>query len=80
MNAFFSFDLSMVYECEQELRTINNTPRYEIGHPLNIGCSFVTLREPCNNQQPRCDITWLHFTNHLYHGFPSKRFKNLTLR
>ena len=56
MNAFFSFDLSMVYECEQQLRTINNTRRYEIGHTLNIGCSFVTLREPCNNQRPRCDI------------------------
>jgi hypothetical protein len=21
-----------------------------------MGCSFITLREPCNNQQPRCDI------------------------
>jgi hypothetical protein len=29
------------------------------------------LRELCNNQRPRCDIRWVHATNHLYHGFPS---------
>jgi hypothetical protein len=35
-------------------------------------CSgFITLREPCNNQQPRCDIAWFHVINHLYHGFPN---------
>jgi len=45
--------------------------RYEILHTLNIGCSFITLREPCNNQRPRCDSAWLHVTTHLYHGFPS---------
>ena len=68
MNAFFSFDLFMVYipECKQQLRTY----RYEIVHTLNMDCSFITLREPCNNQRPRCDIAWLHITNHLYHGFP----------
>jgi hypothetical protein len=32
---------------------------------------FITLRQPCNNQRHRCDIAWLHVTNHLYHGFPS---------
>ena len=39
MNAFFSFDLFMVYipECKQQLRT------------LNLGCSFITPRESCNN-------------------------------
>jgi hypothetical protein len=37
-------------------------------HSLNLGCSFITFREPCNNQRPRCDIAWLHDTNHLYHS------------
>ena len=63
----------MVYtpECEQQLRNIkNNTRKYEILHTLNLGCSFIVLRELCNNQRPRCDIAWLHVTNHLYHGFP----------
>ena len=36
---------------------------------LNLGC-FITLREPCNNKRARCDIAWLHVTNHLYHSFP----------
>ena len=68
MNAFFSFDLCMVYipECKQQLRTMKYTRRYEILHTLNLGGSFITLREQGNNQQPRCDITWLHVTNHLY--------------
>ena len=35
-------------------------------------CSFITLRVPCNNQRPRCDIAWRHATNYLYHGFPGK--------
>ena len=43
-------------------------------HP---GCSFITLKEQCNNQRPRCDIAWLHVTNHLYHGFRVKMLKNL---
>ena len=36
-------------------------------HTLNLGCSFITIREPCNNQRLRCDIEWLHVANHLYH-------------
>ena len=36
-----------------------------------MGCSFITLREPCNNQRPACDIAWLHVTGHLYHCFLS---------
>jgi hypothetical protein len=40
-----------------------------IDSSLNRGCSFITLREPCNNQRPRCDISWLYVTHHLYHGF-----------
>jgi len=36
-------------------------------HTLNPGCSFNTLRKPCNNQRSRCHIAWLHVTNHLYH-------------
>ena len=62
MNAFFSLDDFMVYipECRQQLR-----------HTLNLVCSFITLREPCNNQRPICDIVWIHVTNHLYHDFLS---------
>jgi len=64
MNAFFSFDLFMIYipECTQQLR--NNTRRYEILHTLYLGW------EPCNNQRPRCDIACLHVTNHYNNGFP----------
>ena len=31
-------------------------------HTLNMGCSFITLRQQCNNQRPRCDNAWLHVT------------------
>jgi hypothetical protein len=34
----------------------NNTRRYEILHTSNLGCSFNSLRESCNNQRPRCMI------------------------
>ena len=34
-----------------------------------MGCSFITIREPCNNQRPRCDIAWPHITIHLNHDF-----------
>ena len=69
MNAFISFDLFMVYlPCKQQQKIWNKTHRYEILHTLNLGCYFITLKEPCNNQRPRCDIAWLHITNHLYHG------------
>ena len=49
-------------------------------HTLNLGCSVSTVRESCNNQRPRCDITWLHVTNHLYHFFLVKRLNSVTLR
>ena len=45
------------------------TMKYEILHTLNLGSSFITLREQCNNQRPRCDIVWLHAKNNLYHAF-----------
>ena len=32
----------------------NNASRYEILRTLNLGCSFTTLRTPCNDQRPRC--------------------------
>jgi hypothetical protein len=48
------------------------TCRYEILHTLNLGCSFITLREPYNNKRPRCDIAWLHVTNDLYHDQKKK--------
>jgi hypothetical protein len=35
-------------------------------HTLNLECSFITLRKSCINQRPRCDIAWLHVTNHLW--------------
>ena len=70
----FPWFLFMVYipECKQQLWRDRgkNTQRYEILHTLNMGSSFVTLRQPCNNLGPRCDIAWLHVTNHLYHDFP----------
>ena len=72
MNAFFSFVLFLVYmpECKQ-----HNTRRYvwfglDRLHTLNLGCSCITLREPCNNQQSRCGIAWLHaqimYTTHTF--------------
>ena len=33
-------------------------------HTLNLGCSFITLRDTYNNQRPRCKIAWLHYANH----------------
>ena len=49
MNALFSFDLFMVYiqECKQQIL-----------YTLNLGCRFIILRDLCNNQRPRSDITW----------------------
>ena len=41
-------------------------------YALNLGISFITLREPCNNQRPRCDIAWLHVINYLYHHLTLK--------
>jgi hypothetical protein len=42
---------------------------------LFLGCSFIILEEPCNNQRPKCDITWLHATTHLHNYFPSSMVK-----
>jgi hypothetical protein len=44
-------------------------------HTLDLGRSFTTLREPCNNHRLRCAIVWLHVTNHVHHGFPSYSVK-----
>ena len=74
MSAFFSFDLLLwsIYQNVSNISELcNNTRRYEILHTLNMHCSFITVREPCNSQRPRCDIAWFHVTNHLYHGFPN---------
>jgi len=38
-------------------------------HTFNLGCSLITLREPCNNQRPRCDIAWVQVTNHFIPQF-----------
>ena len=58
----------------------NNESRYEILHVhLKSGMLFYYSQwEPCNNQRPRCDIAWLHATNHLYHGSGVTRFNNFT--
>jgi hypothetical protein len=64
------------------LRIIKLQPRFKVcnkqGNQVCVvhstehsGCSFIILREPCNNQQPKCDTAWLHATNH----FPSKTVK-----
>ena len=37
--------------------------------PLIFFVIYISERKPCNNRRPRCDIEWLHVTNHLYHGF-----------
>jgi hypothetical protein len=42
-------------ECKQQLLW-NNTHRYKILHTLYLVCSCITLRKPCNNQRPTCDI------------------------
>jgi hypothetical protein len=54
INAFFSFDFFMVYipECKQQLSNYEIMHAYEILHTLNVDCSFITLRESCNNQRP----------------------------
>ena len=56
INTFFSFDLFMVYipECKLQLRT------------LNLGCSFITHREQCNNQRPRCDMYFKYHRMHIH--------------
>ena len=66
MNAFFSFDLFMVYipEWKHQLGTMKYTRGFNILHILNLGCGLITLREPCKYQQPRLDVTWLHFQNY----------------
>ena len=75
MNAFFSFDLFLVYiqECKQQLRTMKyyTNTRYCTPKIRVVVLMVLLLSVPCNNQRPRCDIAWLHVTNHLYHGFPS---------
>jgi len=40
-----------------------------------MGCSCLTLRDPCNNQRPVCDIACLHVASDLYHGFLSYTVK-----
>jgi hypothetical protein len=43
---------------------------------IYFSCSFITLREPCNNQQPGCDIAWLHVTNIYTTVFRVKRLNS----
>ena len=48
--------------------------RYEILHNLNLGFSFITLRESHNNQRPRFDIAWPHLLQIIYtKDFRAKR-------
>ena len=52
----------MVYipECKQQL--IKTEIIRDIA-PLNLGCSFIALRELCNNQRPRCGNAWIRLFN-----------------
>ena len=67
MNTFFSIDLFVLFIYQnvinQQLRTMKKYTqiKYEILYTLNLGCSFTTLREPCNNQRSRCDIAFLYY-------------------
>lgn len=67
MNALFPFDLFMVYipECIQQLRTTKYYTQIRDSSHINLGCSFNTLKEPCNDQRPKCDSTWFHDANDL---------------
>ena len=83
MNAFFSFDIFMV--CIQNVSKSqelwNNTRRYEMLHTLNLGCSFITLREPCNNLRPIDVILHGFMSQFIYTTvFWDKRLNNLKLR
>ena len=77
MNAFFSFDLFMVYipECKQQIRT--NTFRHEIVHPLNL---ILLLSESCaiiNDLEVilhGCMLQIIYIT-----VFPVKQLNNLAL-
>ena len=46
----------------------NNTHRYEILHTLNLGCSFITLGEPCNNQRLFNRLTRSTVVLHVYYS------------
>ena len=48
-------------------------------HILNLGCSCITLRELCINQQPRCDIAGLHVSNIYTTVSRVKRLSNFVL-
>ena len=62
MHSFLWSFMVYIPECKQQQELWNNTCRYEIFHTLNIVCGFITLRETCNNQPLRSDMTWLHVT------------------
>jgi hypothetical protein len=49
----------------------NNKRIYVILNTLNLGCSFITRREPCNNQRPtcRCHIARPKFDLHSFDEF-----------
>jgi hypothetical protein len=62
----FNPNLFLLYNFKTCLPLFGQVESKNLLHTLNMGCSFNTLREPCNNQRPRCDIVWLHVINHLY--------------
>jgi hypothetical protein len=76
MNAFVSFDLFMVYKTAKNYEIIYVDT---ILHTLNLGCRFITLREPYNNQWPKCDIAGLILQIIYTAVFRVKRLNNLTL-
>ena len=57
MHSFpFIFLWFMYQNVNNSLELWNNTRIYEIFYTLNVGFSFITPKESCNNQRPRCDI------------------------
>ena len=57
----------------------NNTCRCVILHTLNLGCSFITIREPCSNQQLKCVITGFMLQIIYNTGVRVKQLTNLML-
>jgi hypothetical protein len=76
MHSFPSIFLWFIY---QNYEIIHADTRYCT--LFNLGCSFITIRELCNNQRPRSKM-WLHyFMLQIAHTtvFRVKRLNNLTL-
>ena len=65
MNVFFSFDSFMVI---YQIVIIHTDTRYCLLYIWAVVLLLLDSRVIIND----LDVIWLHVTNHLYHGFPSK--------